>query len=302
MTIARPRFRLFGYLRVVALLAVIAALGTLGLLRAAQARAGDVLVQVGQQLMRLPDARYGRGVRDLWLNGLSLKVQSGSSDHAPEWVVSQFRAACRAHAALQLDERERGELGALAQVGWFQSALDGVFVQKGEAGTAVACIDAMGKPLDVLSVAAAAQRFVESGELLELGRLRYALVRKGEQGSVFLNLWTEGSARLLEQFPPDRDAPGLDFPDVRRVAGSQRYLSARMSESLLVIYQHRDVSAEQLAGSYRAALAEGGYQILDRFVHSEGHYTYGFEKGVHHGVLTVTSRDGLAMATLLSQP
>ena len=297
-----PRFRLLAVLRVSALLGLCLALSLAAVLRATQARAGDVLVQLGNQLMRLPDAHYGNGVQELWINGMSLKVQSGSSKQDPRMVVEQFRQACQTRAAVQLDERERKQAGPLNDAGWFKSVMDGAFVQEGEAGTAVACIDAMGKAWDVLSIADAAQRFVKSGDLLEMGRLRYAWVRRAEPGSVFLTFWTEGSTRLLEQFPRDRDAPGADFPEVGRVPGSQRYLSARLSDSFLTIYAHRGATALELADRYRAELTRGGYQVFDRYAHSEGHYSYGFEKGPRHGVLSVVSQDGKTLATLLSQP
>jgi len=298
----RPRHRLLAVIRVSALLALCLALSLAALLRATQARAGDVLVQLGNQLMRLPDAYYGNAVRELWINGLSLKVQSGSSRRHPLDVVAEFERACETHAAVQLDEGQRKQAGALNQEGWFKSALNGVLVEHGEAGTAVACIDAMGKPWDVLSVAEAAQRFVKSGDLLEMGRLRYAWVVESEQGSVFLTFWTDGSARLLEQFPRDRDAPGADFPDLGRVKGSQRYLSARLSDSFLAIYAHREGSLEELSKQYRESLVRGGYQLLDKYVHSEGHFSYGFEKGARHGQLTLTTQNGKTLATLLSQP
>jgi hypothetical protein len=298
----RPRYRLLAVIRVTALLALCLALSLAALLRATQARAGDVLVQLGNQLMRLPDAYYGYAVRELWINGLALKVQSGSSRLPALEVVAEFRKACATHAAVQLDERERKQAGALNQESWFKNALDGVLIEHGEAGTAVACIDAMGKPWDVLSVADAAQRFVKSGDLLEMGRLRYAWVTEAEQGSVFLTFWTDGSARLLEQFPRDRDAPGVDFPDLGRVEGSQRYLSAHLEDSFLTMYAHREGALDGLWEQYRASLVRGGYQILDKYAHSEGHFSCAFEKGDRHGQLTLTAQDGKTLVTLLSQP
>jgi len=299
---SRPRFRLLAAIRVSALLALCLALSLAAVLRATQASAGDVLVQLGNQLMRLPDAHYGRGVQELWINGMSLKVQSGSSRQDPLLVVAQFRQACRTKAAMQLNERERKQVAPLNEAGWFRAALDGVLVKEGEAGTAVACIDAMGKAWGPLSIADAARRFVQSGDLLEMGRLRYAWVRPTKQGSVFLTFWTEGSTRLLEQFPQDQDAPGADFPGVGRVTGSQRFLSARLSDSFLAIYAHKEGAALELADRYRAELTRGGYQVLDRYAHSEGHYSYSFERGARHGVLSVVSQDGKTLATLLSQP
>lgn len=298
----RPRFRLLATLRVLALLALISFASLWALLRATEASAADVLVQLGHQLMQLPDAHYGGGVRQLWINGLSLNLQSGWSEKDPIAVSAQFRAACAARSAMQLDERESAQVAPLKAAGWFQSALDGVMVRQGEAGTSIICLDAMSKPWDVLSIAEAARRFVKTGDLQELGRLRYALVRRSAHGSVFLTLWTDGSARLLEQFPRDRDAPGVDFPDLARVSGSQRFLSARLSDSVLAIYAHRTGSVEQLAEQYRAALKTGGYRLLEDYAHSEGHLSYRFEKGLRHVQLTVATGKDVTLATLMSQP
>jgi hypothetical protein len=115
-------------------------------------------------------------------------------------------------------------------------------------------------------------------------------------------MWTDGSTRLLEQFPRDHDAPGMDFPEVARVSGSQRFLSARLSDSLLAIYAHRSGSLEQLAQQYRDALKAGGYQALDTYAHSEGHLSYRFEKGRRHVQLTMATGKGVTLATLMSQP
>jgi hypothetical protein len=203
---------------------------------------------------------------------------------------------------MQLDERESAAVARLKQAGWFESALDGTMVQEGEGGTSIVCLDAMSKPWDVLSIADAAQRFVATGDLQELGRLRFAQVRAAKQGSVFLTMWTDGPTRLLEQFPRDHDAPGVDFPDVARVAGSQRFLSARLSDSLLAIYAHRAGSLEELSGQYRAVLTAGGYQAQDTYAHGKGHESYRFDKGARHVQLTLATGNGVILASLMSQP
>jgi hypothetical protein len=299
---ARPLSRALAGLRVLALLMVLLGVSLWALLRAGQARAEDVLLQLGEQLMRLPDAHYGHGVQQLWVNGLQLQLQSGSSPRDPELVVAQFRRQCSSRAAWQLGESERQAVAPLRAGGWFGSALDGVLVEAGRAGTAVVCVDPMGQPRDVLSVAAAARRFVESGDLLELGQLRYAWVRRAEHGSAFLTLWTEGSARLLEQFPRDRDAPGQDFPELGRVPGSQRLLSARLSQSALAIYAHRAGSPEELAPQYRAALERAGYRIQDAYARGEDELSYGFVRDARQLQLTLGAGKSLTLVSLITLP
>lgn len=302
---ALPRSRrsgLLASLRVLTVLLLLLGVSLWALLRAGQARAADVLVQLGEQLMRLPDAHYGHGVQQLWVNGLELQVQSGSSPNDPELVVAQLRTACSARAALQLAERESEAVAPLREGGWFRSALDGVLVEEGNGGTAVVCIDPMGKAWDVLSIAAAARRFVTSGELLELGRLRYAWVQRSQHGSAFLTMWTEGSARLLEQFPRDHDAPGRDFPEVARVAGSQRFLSARLKDSALAIYAHRAGGPEALAPQYRGALEQAGYRIEDTYAQGEAQLSYAFVRGARQVQLTLGAGNGLTLVSLVALP
>jgi len=110
----RPRFRLLATIRVLALLGMMSLISLWALLRATQASAADVLVQLGNQLMLLPDAHYGSGVRQLWINGLSLNLQSGWSEKDPIAVSAQFRAACAARSAMQLDAAESAKVAPLS--------------------------------------------------------------------------------------------------------------------------------------------------------------------------------------------
>ncbi len=304
----KPRWRvprLFAAIRVLALLTLCLLVSLVALFRVSQARAGDVLVELGAQLMRLPDAFYANDVQRLSLNGLTLLLQSGSSPRGSEDVLQQFYTACKAGSQMQLTERQSEHIEPLMTSEWFRNAVDGVLVRRGKDGAAVVCIDAQGKPWDLAGITESAQRFVESGELSELGQLRYAWVRPSGTGSVFLTLWTEGSTRLLEQFPRTGDAPGVDFPDVGRVPGSQRYLSAQLADSLLAIYRHQEGQLDELSERYHAALEAGGYRSVGRPAKGKDGHAFSYEKGRRHVLLTLTggpAKSSAVMATILSQP
>ncbi len=300
----RRPWRLFALVRVLALLTVCLIISSIALFQVSKARAGDVLVQIGAQLMRLPDAYYPNGVQQLSLNGLTLNMQSGTSERPPEEVVQKFYDACRSRAGVQLDEKQRAGIRSyLEQSTWFQNAVDGVLVQESSDGTSVICIDPEGKQWDIAGIADAAQRFVASGELAELGRMRYAWVKPGESGSVFLTAWTTGPARLLEQFPRQGDAPGVDFPQAARVKGSQRFLSAHLADSDMAIYRHAEGELGALTDSYRAALESGGYVNVGKPAKTEQSAIFSYEKGRRHVVLTLKSGPrGSVMVSLLSQP
>ena len=95
--VSRPRrgWRMWAVLRVLALIGLCSLLSLWALLRATQASAADVLAEISDQLMRLPDARYGSSSQQLWINGLSLNLQSGSSKQDPLIVAQQFAPRAR---------------------------------------------------------------------------------------------------------------------------------------------------------------------------------------------------------------
>jgi hypothetical protein len=301
--LGRVRARVLALVRVLVLLGVGCASSSFWLLWAARARASDALVALGAELMRLPDARYANGAQALSVNGLRLSVQSGSSQRAPEQVVGQFHAACRASAAPRL-------AGAVSDADvwtppqpWLERWLDGVVVESSGAGAAIACIDAAGESRTVDALAARLQRFFASGDLGELGRLRYAWVEPGEGGgSVFLTIWSEGSLVLLDRFPPDRDAPGADLPDVERVAGSRRLLSASLATSALVVYEHPSETLERLGERYRATLERAGYRAGAAPPPVGDVFAQVFDKAGRQLVLNAQRDGALSFVTLLVRP
>lgn len=252
------RARLAALLRVSALCGVGALLGGVLLVRAGRASANEALAALGSELMRLPDARYANSASRLMLNGLTLFVQSGASERAPHEVVAEFRAACARTASLA-DAATVLRSAARTPNLWLEDWLDGVLVQPRGAGTAVACIDSAGQSTEANALLARLQRFVAQGDLAELGRLRYAWVEPAQQGSAFLTLWSDGALPLLEQFPARGDAPGSDLPDLQRVEGSRRLLSASLETSGLAIYVHDDQPLEMLTARYEQTLVRAGY-------------------------------------------
>ncbi|MET0412666.1 MAG: hypothetical protein ABW217_15285 [Polyangiaceae bacterium] len=241
-----------------ALCGVAALLGGVLLVRAGRASANEALAALGSELMRLPGARYANGVSQLTLNGLTLFVQSGASERAPHEVVAEFRAACARTASLA-DQGTVSRAAVQPPNPWLENWLDGVLVQPRGAGSAIACIDSAGQSTATNALLARLQRFLAHGDLAELGRLRYAWVEPAAQGSVFLTLWSDGALPLLEQFPARGDAPGNDLPDLQRVEGSRRLLSAALETSALVVYVHDDQPLEMLAARYEQILVRAGY-------------------------------------------
>jgi hypothetical protein len=296
--------KIFAVIRVLTCLLVCLAVSLVALFKVSQARAGDVLVQLGAQLMRLPDAHYANEVQHLSVNGLNLLVQSGSSERSPEDVYGQFYGECKKRGQIRLDDEQRGAIKEFIAEGSLQHLFDGVLVERTTKGTAVACIDPEQRPWDVESLTGHMQRFVASGNLGELGLLRYAWIEPSKSGgSVFLTFWTEGPVALLDMFPSKGDAPGADFPDVARVEGGRRLLSAGLKGSALALYQHPAGGLEALGEHYRAALLAAGYYAVSAPGSDGEQFAQVFQKLNRQVVLALSGGNAKPItATLLAQP
>ena len=80
---------------------------------------------------------------------------------------------------------------------------------KQEAGFVVCMEAADGSPLQASELVDGVQRFITSGDAADVGNLRYVRVTRGEERSVFVAIWTEGSLPLREMFPRTKGFIGV---------------------------------------------------------------------------------------------
>jgi hypothetical protein len=140
------------------------------------------------------------------------------------------------------------------------SLFDGVLRTESDKEGVVACIDTSGK-LGLQELLGRLQRFQKSGDLADVGELRYALARKvGDKTSVLM-AWTEGSMPVLRMFPASGDAPGVDPVDVPRVPGMRRLLSTWENGEpyALALYSAPGQAPGPLAARYRSELTLAGW-------------------------------------------
>ncbi|HTV21986.1 MAG TPA: hypothetical protein VMG12_25025, partial [Polyangiaceae bacterium] len=106
-----------------------------------------------------------------------------------------------------------------------------------------------------------ALRFVETGDLSEVGDARYFLARKvNEQRTQVLSVWTEGHFDLLGMFPAEGDAPGSDSPVVPRPPTARRTFSAIVPERPYTVrtYESRE-SREAVLQHYDNLMPAAGW-------------------------------------------
>ena len=125
----------------------------------------------------------------------------------------------------------------------------------------VACL-ARDADLGYAGTLQALTRFAKSGDLADLGKLRYVMAERAKGGRTHvIGVWTEGSFHIGNMFPSEGDCPGSDLPETYRPEGSRRLLTASVEGAPfgVRIYQVAGTPEEVLAG-YGAGMAALGWK------------------------------------------
>ncbi len=106
--------------------------------------------------------------------------------------------------------------------------------------------------------------FLKSGNLEDLGRLRYFFAKETPDGHTHLvRVWTEGSFDFYAMAPPNgEDAPGTDPDDMPRPPEARRLLSATTEGSVYAarVYQTA-LAPEALAAAYDTSMVDRGWDL-----------------------------------------
>ena len=222
LRMSQPRAR--GALRVLGLLVVIQLVAVALWLRSAHARASEALLNVGAELMKIQGSSPEQPARSVVLNGLTVQLRTASTDHDLHTVLDHFHALCRARTGVHAPQAVLDQLRTGARSVASRALLDGVLRAESASEGVIACVDT-GTPLSLTDLTSRLQAFAKTGDLNEVGELRYVLARRVDGKTAVLTLWTEGSTPLLKMFPATGDAPGQDPADISRPQGTRRLLS-----------------------------------------------------------------------------
>lgn len=236
---------------------------TLMLARHVNAQVKNLMLTVGSQLMQLGEPGAARPPRTLMLNGteLRLRVQTARNRKLGE-VLDTFERRCRERSG-RFHELLTERSVELTQPQ--RELLDGVIrADAGRAGM-VACLDVGEARLGVGELLERVHRFLRSGDVSDIGYVRY--VRAEQDGAdVFLVMfWNDGPFNIRRMFPTSGDAPGVDIPGLPRPPKSRRVLSAweEGEGPALNLYEVEGMSADASDRHYRATLAEQGWHALN---------------------------------------
>lgn len=251
-------------------------------LRSARAEVAEALWDASSKIMAFPGAPH-EGVRHLQLNGARLSFRTHTVEASVADVLDHYEAACATALATQTG--------------------------LGGAGGYVACLDVGGVSQGLGALVNRFVRFSETGDLHELGALRYVLARnlagRSAERVFVLTMWTDSALNLYEMMPGDgADAAGRDLVGVPRPPGSFRILSAweERQPSGVLVYRVVAKSPSELESFYRATLPELGWRLIERddseSVQVDGTRMLSAEKD--NRLVTVLCRRGEASETILT--
>lgn len=264
---ARRILRRAGLVLLVALFGAVLAGGWV--YHGARAQVSENLWDLGSQMMRYADARRQDTPRDLVLNGQVIRLSSGMADRSPREVLDFFEARCaevdgdlgEELAALRRDHPEAFRAGA--GTGPVLREDDG---RQGY----VACME-LDPSMTTAELVERLARFGESGDVADIGEMRFVFVEGSGERTHFVAMWTNGSFDLNRMFPEEGDAPGQDAEGIARPPRSRRVLSSweRGEPYSISVYHTRDDEAD-LERFYRRELARGGWTLLETDARAAG--------------------------------
>jgi hypothetical protein len=273
--------------------------------KSSYASANELMMTVGAQMMRLAGAVRQDQPRTIVLNGLALRFTSGSTEAPVSAVLDFFQARCRernGRFAEQFREITRGRPGM--RVSNDPPLGNGVLRYiVGHQGT-VACLDTGGQKLEPAEIIGRIRRFLSTGELSDIGELRYVMAERQGEVTSFITFWTEGSANIFRAFGSGGDAPGLDPLYIPRPPKARRLISAweQNQAPALTVYATSSLDLGNLARFYRERLGQLGWKVVGHGANvTRSSQTAIFaEREGHTATFTFSiARDHRAMVTVL---
>lgn len=234
-------------------LCVVGVLATCFIVHRAAAELGERSMGIGRGLENF--AGLAGRVTALSFNGASFSVSTKVVDEAVEQVLERFVARCNEDTGRLSADLER-EL--LPSTGLSASLLQRMLVMRDalDDGTATSvCLGGLGEG-GLSGLSARVQAFAKSGDVSELGQLRYTFMRGVGKRTHVILVSAEGPLQLGELFPSDaRDVTGPEVVPGVRPAHASRILAAAAAGTPHVM------NAFRVKGEPAAAMSDYGSQL-----------------------------------------
>jgi hypothetical protein len=261
-----------------------------------RARANERILDAGAELLAYARASELDGSRTLVVNGLPVHVLSGSTADPVSVLLDTFQARCR-RASGGLDRVPRDMPRSRRWPRIAERALDPVLRHDDPSGGYVGCLDLGRAVLPAEQLVDRVRRFLESGDVSEVGDVRFAWAFRSDSGTHYIAVYTDGPMPLAKLFPVHGDAPGTDVVGMPRPSRARRVLSAfQRDASPMVASYESELSPEASVRAFRAQLARAGSTLVStvpaRDAAGEAHFP--------HVVIGGDEQSAIAFATRAS--
>jgi len=206
--------------RLAAYVALLLAVACVWAFRSARAEMAQLSLQLGRDLLPLSDLLTERARVDI--NGERIWVASALSPQPIREILDRFESYCRGEGV----SGHTWGSGASATDKLSVSKLVDVGVLRSEDGAegAVFCLPGGAEKRDPFPRRLG--EFLRTKDLGQLGRVRYAYIRRERGMSQVLTLWSDEHLRLDKMVGMADEEPGFDNPDLPRPIRSRRIVSA----------------------------------------------------------------------------
>ncbi len=262
------RFRrlLAGASRVLLLLVILHGATFWLVTRSVKADIEQMLMGVGGEMMRYSDNTRQDAPRTFMLNGQNLKLSVGSTKDPLSVVLDEYETRCiKKDGGLSREFANAYRKGGHPLTDQQRRQGDAVLRQDGTGKGFVVCLDSGTKVIHWKEWIKRLSRFVKTGNMSEVGQLRYIYAQQNKKTTTFVTLWNDASLNVWSMFPTTGDAPGFDLADVPRPAHSRRLLSARElgHRQSIHVYGSTLMDGNKLFGFYRDSLPKQGWKLTN---------------------------------------
>jgi hypothetical protein len=252
-------------LRVATYLGVLAVVLLFFLARSVRAQMGEKSLALGQELAQFRDVLHG--VHRVSLNGETLYVASAVSEQTMDQVLDRFEASCRERSGGLAEQFDRLPSDVKARIGadypaiWEQRL--GIIREQRADQASIVCIERR-EGRGLADVIGRYKSFARTGDLYDLGNLRYVYVRPTDNGKVHVvSTLTEGPFNLYNVIGKGGAEPaGADPPEVTRPPASKRLVSAQLEGMYGAYMFTSDRQPVEVLGFYDGDMPVRGWQRL----------------------------------------
>jgi hypothetical protein len=241
---------------------------------------GERALSFGHDLIPFADLLYG--THTVRFNGETMYLASAVSEQSKDALLDRFEEACRERSGGLFEEFERlpvakkEELQRRAPNLW--ALRFGAVRREDDSEGFVMCVAQRGGG-GIHAVFDRLTHFAHSGELSDLGDLRYAYVRATPTGkSHVLTTFTEGPFNVYRVLGRGGEPPGVDPPGAPRMPGTRRVLSVSSDGAPYGVQSYQtDAAPEDVVAFYAGELPKLGW---DRLIADDKFYnTAIYERG-----------------------